>query len=154
VPTFGEAERRTGERPLRVGEALRHALAKLLGSGALRDPALEGASITVSEVKVSADLRNAIAYVIPLGGEKAAETLAALKRGAAFLKGRLAREVGLRHVPGLTFALDPSFDRAERINALLARPEVARDLQSPQTEAEQNPEGDKALRPPTGGASK
>ncbi len=92
---------------------------------------------------MSADLRNAVAFVMPLGGEKAEETLAALKRSAAVLKGQLARELGLRHVPALTFLLDPSFDRAGRINALLARPEVARDLRSPQEEREQGEDGGK-----------
>lgn len=129
---------------MRVGEALRHALAKLLGSGVLRDPVLEDASITVSEVRVSADLRNAIAYVMPLGGEKAAEILTALKRGATFLKGPVAREAGLRHVPDLKFMLDPSFDRVERINVLLARPEVARDIEPPQQEAPSDLEGGKS----------
>lgn len=121
---------------MRVGEALRHALARLLQSGVLRDPVLKDASITVSEVRVSPDLRSAIAYAMPLGGENAVEILAALKRGAPFLKGRLAREVGLRQVPNLSFALDSSFDEAQRINTLLARPEVARDLESPQAETE------------------
>jgi ribosome-binding factor A len=120
---------------------LRHALAALLGKGALREPALDGTSITVSEVRVSADLRHATAFVMPLGGEKAAEAITALKRGAPFLKGVLAREVGLRRVPDLTFALDPTFDRAEWITALLARPEVARDLHPAGVEREPQEDG-------------
>jgi ribosome-binding factor A len=143
VPPSVAAEHRTGQRPLRVGEALRHALAGLLGKGALRDPALEGASITVSEVKVSADLRNGTAFVMPLGGAKAAEAIAALERSAPYLKRLLGREVGLRRVPDLTFALDPSFDRAQRINALLARPEVARDLDRTGAEGDPREEGGK-----------
>ena len=94
----------------------------------LRDPALEGASITVTEVAVSPDLRNATAYVMPLGGARAAEILAGLQKSAAYLRGVAARRIGLRYAPELCFALDRSFDEAERIRTLLARPEVARDL--------------------------
>ena len=124
-----EPERGPGQRHLRVGEELRHALAKILLEGAGRDPALENARITVTEVRMSPDLRNATAFVMPLAGTNVTEVLAALKRIAAFLRGLLAREVPLRHTPNLAFALDSSFDQAERIRQLLARPEVARDLQ-------------------------
>jgi ribosome-binding factor A len=122
------SERGLNQRPLRVGEELRHALSKILRQGECRDPALEKASITVTEVRVSPDLRSATAFVMPLAGTNAAEIVAGLKRSASFLKGLLAREVPLRHAPNLTFALDGSFDQADRISALLARPEVARDL--------------------------
>ena len=79
---------------------------------------------------MSPDLRNATAFVMPLAGANAAEVLAGLKRSAGFLKGLVAREVALRNTPNLLFALDQTFDHAERISALLARPEVARDLQA------------------------
>jgi len=78
---------------------------------------------------MSPDLRNATAFVMPLAGTNAAEVLTALRRSATFLKGLVAREVQLRNAPNLVFALDDSFDQADRIAALLARPEVARDLQ-------------------------
>jgi ribosome-binding factor A len=120
----------TSQRQLRVGEEVRHALSKVLREGQSRDPFLANASIAVTEVRMSPDLRNATAFVMPLAGANAAEVLAGLKRGAGFLKGVVAREVMLRNAPGLIFALDDSFDRADRISALLARPEVARDLQS------------------------
>jgi ribosome-binding factor A len=123
------AERGVTQRQLRVGEELRHALSKILREGECRDAALENVSITVSEVRMSPDLRNATAFVMPLAGANAAEILAALKRSAAFVKGLVAREVPLRNTPNLVFALDQSFDQADRISALLARPEVARDLQ-------------------------
>lgn len=116
------------QRQLRVGEELRHALAKILREGECRDPALENASITVTEVRISPDLRNATAFVMPLAGSNATEIIAALKRSASFLKGRIAREIPLRNTPNLVFALDDTFDQADRISALLARPEVARDL--------------------------
>ncbi|HYM04186.1 MAG TPA: 30S ribosome-binding factor RbfA, partial [Stellaceae bacterium] len=116
-------------RQLRVGEELRHALARLLQRGELRDPVLYDANVTVTEVQVSPDLRNATAFVMPLGGRNAADIVAALQRGAPFLKGRIARAVQLRHVPNLGFALDSAFDSAERIATVLHSEVVARDLQ-------------------------
>ena len=116
------------QRQLRVGEELRHVLAGLLRPGELRDPALRDATVTVTEVRVSPDLRNATAFVMPLGGSNAAEIIAGLQRSAAFLKGRVARDLTLRAVPNLSFALDATFDNADRISALLASPQVARDL--------------------------
>src|SRR4051812_9040524 len=120
--------RAPGQRQLRVGEELRHLLAELLRPGELRDPALHDANVTVTEVRLSPDLRNATAFVMPLGGANAEEIIAALRRSAPFLKGRLARLIELRHMPNLVFALDNAFDSAARISALLARPEVERDL--------------------------
>jgi len=116
------------QRQLRVGEELRHALARLLRPGELRDPALHDASVTVTEVQVSPDLRNATAYVMPLGGANAADIIAGLRRSAPFLKGRVAHAVQLRRVPNLTFALDSAFDSAERIATILHSEAVERDL--------------------------
>jgi ribosome-binding factor A len=116
------------QRQLRVGEELRHALAQILDRHELRDPALQDVTVTVTEVRVSPDLKTATAFVMPLGGGHAAETIAALKRSAPYLRGLVARSVQLRHAPQLGFALDTSFDQASRIDALLHRPEVARDL--------------------------
>jgi ribosome-binding factor A len=124
-----------GQRQLRVGEELRHALAQLLRPGVLRDPALREANITVVEVRLSPDLRNATAFVMPLAGAKADEIMAGLKRSAVFLKGQVARMVELRQVPNIVFALDGAFDNAAHISALLARPEVERDLH-PLTDAD------------------
>src|SRR5437660_9104841 len=121
------------QRQLRVGEELRHALAELLRPGELRDPALREANVTVTEVRLSPDLRNATAFVMPLGGDKAEEIMAGLRRSAPYLKGRLARMVDLRHVPNISFAFDNAFDSAARISALLATPAVERDLH-PQSE--------------------
>jgi len=127
-PTDVAVPRRPAQRPLRVGEEVRHALAKILREGECREPALGSASITVTEVRMSPDLRNATAFVMPLAGANADEILAALKRCAPFLKGLIAREIALRNTPNLVFELDGSFDQAERIRKLLSRPEVARDL--------------------------
>ena len=125
--------RPASQRQLRVGEELRHLLAELLRPGELRDPALREANVTVTEVRLSPDLRNATAFVMPLGGEKAEEVMAGLRRSAPFLKARLARLVELRHVPNIAFAFDNAFDGAARISTLLASPAVERDLH-PQSE--------------------
>jgi ribosome-binding factor A len=113
---------------LRVGEELRHLLAELLRPGELRDPALHAANITVTEVRLSPDLRNATAFVMPLGGANAEEIIAGLRRSAPFLKSRIARMVELRHMPNITFALDNAFESAARISALLSSPTVEPDL--------------------------
>jgi ribosome-binding factor A len=105
-------------------------LSAILRQGELRHPALQNLSITVTEVRLSADLRDASVFVMPLGGVNAAEALAGLERCAGFLQRRLARDVPLRFAPRLVFTLDPSFDYAGRIDRLFALPEVQRDLRS------------------------
>ena len=120
--------RAPSQRQLRVGEALRHALAEILMRGDLHDPALQGASITVSEVRISPDLRNATAYVVPLGGSRTEEILAGLRRAGPHLRGQVARAVRLKFAPSLTFKTDTSFDYADRIEQLLHSDGVARDL--------------------------
>ncbi|MGA7261304.1 MAG: 30S ribosome-binding factor RbfA [Stellaceae bacterium] len=139
-PLGAGVEGKTSQRRLRVGEELRHALARILRDGECRDPVIENASITVTEVRMSPDLRNATAFVVPLAGANATEVVAGLERSATFLKGLVAREVQLRNTPNLVFALDDSFDRADRISTLLARPEVARDLR-PQTAEKRDDDG-------------
>lgn len=116
------------QRQLRVGEEIRHALAEVFERGGLRDPALQGQSITVSEVRVSVDLKNATAFVIPLGGENTAEIVAALTRAAGYLRGEMGRKLRLRSVPRLSFEPDVSFDQASHVDHLLRDPHVARDL--------------------------
>ena len=116
------------QRQLRVGEALRHLLAGILGRHELRDPALHDATVTVTEVRISPDLKSATAFVMPLGGAHVPEVLAALQRGAGFMRGLIARELQLRHVPALRFELDTTFDHAGRIEALLHRPDIERDI--------------------------
>ena len=119
------------QRQLRVGEELRHALAQLLRPGELRDPALRDANITVTEVRVSPDLKNATAYVMPLAGANADEIMSGLKRSAPYLKTMIARTVELRQAPNIAFAYDTAFDSAARIAELLHAPEVERDLGPP-----------------------
>ena len=115
-------------RQLRVGEEVRHALARIFERHELRDPALIDVTLTVTEVRMSPDLKHATVFVMPLAGTHAPETLAGLKRGAPYLRGLVAREVPLRFTPTLSFMLDMSFDHANRINEFLHRPEVQRDV--------------------------
>jgi ribosome-binding factor A len=107
------------QRQLRVGEALRHGLAELLGAGRLRDPALRDVSITVSEVRMSPDLRRASVFVMPLGGAGRDDVIEGLRRAAPHLRSQLVKLVRLRLAPELEFVLDNSFDQAARIDALL-----------------------------------
>ena len=104
---------------MRVGEVLRHGLAELLGAGTLRDPALRDASITVTEVRMSPDLRRASAFVMPLGGAAHEAVIEGLRRAAPHLRSRVAKLVRMRLAPELEFVLDNSFDQAERIDSLL-----------------------------------
>jgi ribosome-binding factor A len=120
-------------RLLRVGEALRHALSDILMRGDLRDPALEGASVTVTEVRPSADLRHATVYIMPLGGKDTDEVLDGLARSAGYLSSQAAQRVRMKFFPKFIFRLDPSFDTADRIEKLLRDPRVARDLEHEQT---------------------
>lgn len=116
------------QRSLRVGEEIRHALARILERGDIRDPDLAGRPLTLTEVRVSPDLRNATLFVTPFGGGDAAPLVAALKRARSFLRHELAREIDLRYVPELWIEADTSLDNASRIDALLRSPAVRRDL--------------------------
>lgn len=115
------------QRQLRLGEELRHALARIVERTNFRDPDLKDVPITVTEVRLSPDLKNATVFVMPLGGAKIDTVVAALRRAAAYFRGRIAREVKVKFVPLLSFAPDTSFETASRIDALLHSPAVARD---------------------------
>ena len=117
------------QRQLRVGEELRHALAAIFERGELRDPAL-AVPITVTEVRMSPDLRQALVFVMPLGGIGSEGLLAALIRARGYLRRRIAAAVRLRSAPNLNFRMDVSFQSAGHINQLLHSPYVARDLRS------------------------
>ncbi len=124
------------QRQLRVGEEIRHALAWTLERDEVRDPSVQGVPVTVTEVRVSPDLKNATAFVVPLGAEDGAVAalIEGLSRASPFLRRRIGEKVRLRHVPRLNFVADPSFDNAGRIDALLRQPAVARDLGEPAEE--------------------
>jgi ribosome-binding factor A len=123
---------RTGpsQRQLRVGELIRHALSEMLVRGDVHDPVVETHLITIPEVQMTADLRLATIYVMPLGGRDQAEVLAALDRNKRFLRGEVARRINLKFAPDIRFQIDPRFDEAERIEKLLRTPQVRRDLES------------------------
>ncbi|KAF0146643.1 MAG: ribosome-binding factor A [Rhodospirillaceae bacterium] len=116
------------QRQLRVGEAVRHALALLVERTDFRDPDLAETRLTVTEVRVSPDLHNAVVFVAPLGGGDPEQALAGLKRVCSFLRYELARLVRLQFVPDLSFRADARFDAASYIEAILRRSDVQRDL--------------------------
>jgi len=116
------------QRQLRVGELVRHAMAELLARGEVHDPVIEGHLITVPEVRMTADLRLATVYIMPLAGRDADEVLAALERNKKFLRGEIAHRVNLKFAPDIRFRVDERFAEAERIDKLLRSPEVKRDL--------------------------
>jgi ribosome-binding factor A len=115
-------------RLLRVGEQVRHVLSDVLMRGEVHDPVLAAHSVSVTEVRMSPDLRHATVFVKPLLGADEAEVLKALRRNAPYLRGEVARRVNLKYSAQLKFLPDESFDEASRIDAVLRRPEVARDL--------------------------
>jgi ribosome-binding factor A len=116
------------QRQLRVGELIRHAMAEMLTRGEVHDPVLEGHLITVPEVRMSADLRLATIYVMPLGGRDEGEVVAALDRHKRYLRGEIAHRVNLKFAPDIRFRIDERFEEADRIDKLLRSPDVARDL--------------------------
>ncbi|MFT3722473.1 MAG: 30S ribosome-binding factor RbfA [Hyphomonadaceae bacterium] len=116
------------QRQLRAGELIRHALMDILSREEFSDPDLQGKSITITEVRISPDLKNATAFSAPLGGEDMSKTVAALNRAAGFLRGRLSREIDMRFTPILRFIADDSYDEARRIDQLLQSERVRRDL--------------------------
>ena len=106
-------------RNLRVGEELRHALSLLLQRGAVHEFSSIDVPITVSEVRVSSDLRHATAYVLPLGGRDRDRILQDLRAATPSFRHHLAQEVKLQFMPQLRFELDESFEQAEKIERLL-----------------------------------
>ena len=121
------------QRQLRAGELIRHALVEILREEDLHEAALE-APVTLTEVRMSPDLRHAVCFVEPLGGVHAREAVEALNRHARFLRGRLGRQIEMKFTPDLRFVHDESFNAAARMDALFNRPEVRRDLSSPEGE--------------------
>ena len=118
------------QRQLRVGEEIRRVLARVLERDTLHDPALHGAPVTISEVTMTPDLRNATVWIVPLGGGDATGLLAALSRNAGRLGGLLARDIKLKFAPRLRFERDTAFDTSMRIDALLRDPVVRRDVET------------------------
>jgi ribosome-binding factor A len=118
------------QRQLKVGEMIRHALADIFSRGEVVDEVLDKHSLTVPEVRMSPDLKLATAYVIPLGGgtAEADEAVEHLELHKRYLRGLLAKRVSMKFMPELRFKVDTTFQASARIDELLARPEVVRDL--------------------------
>ena len=113
------ASKHPSQRQLRVGELIRHAVTQVFERGEVHDPEITGKSITVTEVRMSPDLKLATAYVMPLGGEDDVAVVEALDRVAPFLRRRIGGFVALKFLPKLTFVADETFNHASRIDALL-----------------------------------
>ena len=116
------------QRQLRVGELVRHAVAEMLTRGDIHDPVIEGHLITVPEVRMTADLRLATIYIMPLAGRDSDQVVAAFERNKKFLRAEVAHRINLKFAPDLRFRIDDRFAEAERIDKLLRSPSVKRDL--------------------------
>jgi ribosome-binding factor A len=113
----------------RIGEQVRHAIAEVLGRGELRDELLQRTIVSVSEVRVTADLRHATVFIKSLGGGDDDAVVKALASHARYLRGEVARQLATKYTPDLRFRRDESFDAGARIDAILRRPAIARDLE-------------------------
>jgi ribosome-binding factor A len=120
------------QRMLRVGEIVRHAVVEVFAHEGVHDPVLASHALTFPEVRMSADLKLATVYVMPLGGRDAEAVLAALEKNKRWLRGALAKRIAMKFMPELRFRIDETFDEAERIDRLLRSPAVARDLKPKQ----------------------
>ena len=116
------------QRQLRVGEEIRRLLSETFSRGEVPNIILLNASVTVTEVCPSPDLRHAKVFVMPLGGKDSAEILQALKDSARYLQSRIAKGLTTKYIPRLQFHLDHSFDEAGAISKILNRPDVIKDL--------------------------
>lgn len=115
-------------RLLKVGEQVRHILSELLMRGEVHDEVLTANSVSVTEVRMSPDLRHAMVFVKPLLGSNEDVVLKALRTNTAFFQREVAKRLKLKYAAKLKFVADESFDEAGRIDALLSDPRVARDL--------------------------
>jgi len=128
MATRDKGARAPSQRQLKVGELIRHALAEIFSRGDVMDDVIARHSLTVPEVRMSPDLKIATCYVMPLGGGEANEVVKHLEQHKRFLRGEVARRVNLKFMPELRFCEDTTFEASSRIDALLASPQVARDL--------------------------
>lgn len=114
---------------LRVGEQVRAAITQVLQRGDVRDPLIESTVISISEVRMSPDLKLATAYVTPLGVADHAAVIEALNKHAKFIRGRLGPHLRqMKYMPDVGFRDDTSFENYQKIDSLLRSPEVSRDL--------------------------
>ncbi|MGU3574207.1 30S ribosome-binding factor RbfA [Brucellaceae bacterium C25G] len=125
------------QRQLRVGEQVRHAIAQVLQREQIHDDVLERTVVSVSEVRMSPDLKIATCFITPLGDTDGQAVVKALAKNAKFLRGRMAPYLNqMKYMPEFRFRIDTSFDNFSKIDALLRSPEVARDLDKTADEAE------------------
>ena len=124
----GTSRNEPSQRQLRAGETVRRALSDILMRGEHHDPDLEGLSITVAEVRVSPDMRQATVYVMPLGGRDAEAAVEALTRARGELRRLVGRQLTMKYTPDLRFVLDTQFDRMDETRAMLSQEAVRRDL--------------------------
>jgi ribosome-binding factor A len=119
------------QRMLRIGEMIRHKLAEMLVRGEVHDDVLASNTVTIPEVRMSADLKVATAYVMPLGGENVDPVLKALERHKKYIRSEVAQTLDLRYAPELRFRFDETFDEVTRIDQLLHSPRVRADVEKP-----------------------
>jgi len=123
-----ETDESRSVRLLRVGEQVRHVLSDILMRGDVHDDLLASHSVSITEVRMSPDLRHATVFVKPLLGADEAAVIKALRTNTAFLQSEVARRVNTKYAAKLKFLADESFDEGDRIDALLRKPDIARDL--------------------------
>ena len=126
------------QRQLRVGEALRHAIAEVLRDNEIHDADLAGVSVTITQVKPSPDMRYATVYCEPLGGTNAATIIAALNRHKGFVRGEMGHKIAMKFTPELRFVEDESFAEAQKIETILKSDRVSRDLSATHEDDEED----------------
>ncbi|WP_413204692.1 30S ribosome-binding factor RbfA [Rhodospirillum sp. A1_3_36] len=133
------------QRQLRVGEEIRHVLAEIFERGDVHDPAVSGIPLTVSEVRLSYDLKNATVYVMRLGGGEMKEILKGLVKARSYLRHLIGARLATKFTPDLRFEVDPTYDYAAHIDDILHTPEVARDLEVRNRVSAEDGDEDEAL---------
>jgi ribosome-binding factor A len=117
------------QRMLRVGELVRHKIAELLIRGEIHDDVLASHVVSISEVRISPDLKLATAYVMPLGGKDTEAVIAALERHKKFIRAEVAHTLDLKYAPDIRFREDETFEEVSRIDRLLYSEKVRRDVE-------------------------
>lgn len=117
------------QRQLRVGELIRRTLSDVLMRGDVHDPDLNRLSVTVGEVRTSPDLKVAMAYVLPLGGQGQEDILDLLRRNKGELRRVVGKKLGLKYAPELRFRIDETFDQLDETRRLFAQEDVRRDVE-------------------------
>lgn len=130
-------DRGPSQRQLRVGELIRRTISEMLMHGDVHDPDLTGMSITIAEVRVTPDMSIATVYVMPLGGDRREEAIAALARNKGEIRHRIGKAITLKHTPDLRFLIDESFDRMDETRRLLAEPRVRADIENRESDEEE-----------------